>query len=398
MPNNNNKRNDARNIALDKLDFSSAPKAKSAKGGKSDKIKGRPKSAGARFAEAVLPQRGDTATEKIRKVVLFAAVIVFIATLVLLATQLAGLKNGAKINDKIAEIAGVPTGTIDVDNDYHPFSTHPATAPTEPDPEEPEEEEYINVTPVVNTPIYPDFAALKATNPDTRAWVKITGTKVNNVVVQSTDNQYYLNHDFNGNDSITGTVFSSYRNKWDGTDENIILFGHNMISGDFFASLGHYAPNDTSREPCAFYKVHPTVMLATPNGGCEVYKIFAGILVNTQPEYGEVFKYAGKTSFKDKTDFNNFIIDVMDRSWFFTDVDITYGDQLLTMSTCYYPLDGIDTRWVVFARKVRPSESEFVDTTVVKRNYQAKLFDYYYSIIGGQWYGSVWDKSKLLSY
>ena len=36
MPNNNNKRNDARNIALDKLDFSSAPKAKSAKGGKSD--------------------------------------------------------------------------------------------------------------------------------------------------------------------------------------------------------------------------------------------------------------------------------------------------------------------------------------------------------------------------
>lgn len=396
MPNYDDKksqRREARDIALDKLDFSSAPRTKK----KTDKIKGRPKSGMARFAEATFPQRADTPSERMRKVILIIAVIAFIGTLAFLGWQLIGLKKGAEINDKIADIAGVPTGTIDVDTDYRPFSTHPATAPPDEEPIE-EEEEYINVTPVVNKPFYPDFTALRTANPDTRAWIKITGTKVNNVVVQGKDNKYYLDHDFNGNESITGTIYSSYKNKWDGTDENIILFGHNMISGEYFASLGHYAPNDASREPCAFYKVHPTVMMATPNGGCETYKIFAGILVNTQEEYGEVFSYTGKTKFSGKDDFNNFIIDVMDRSWFFTDVDLTYGDQLLTLSTCYYPLDNIDTRWVIFARKVRPGESEFVDTTVAKRNYQAKLFDYYYSIIGGQWYGSVWDKSKLLSY
>ena len=233
-----------------------------------------------------------------------------------------------------------------------------------------------------------------------RAWIKITGTSVNNVVVQSYDNEYYLKRNLYKEYSVSGTVFSSYKNKWDGTDENIILYGHNMISGEFFAHITHYVPNDASKEPLAFYKVHPTVMLATPDGGCQTYKIFAGLLANTQSQYGDVFDYVHKTSFYSKDDFNNFIIDIMDRSWFFTDVDITYGDQILTMSTCCWPLGkSVDTRWVLFARKVRPGESETVDVTVAERNLNPRLFDYYYSRIGGSWTGtSTWDRSKLLSY
>ena len=385
----------SKDIALDKLDFYDAPR----RSGKEDKIKGRPKSGIARFACAAFPQAADSTGEKLRKVVMLVAVIVFIGTLGVLGFQLLSMRDGAKTNDKVAQLAGADTDSgaiIDVDTDYDPFSTFPATGPAEV-PEDIEEE--IDVTPLTNTPLNIDFAALKAANADTRAWIKITGTQLNNVVVQSRDNSYYLNHDFYGNESLTGTIYSSYRNKWDGTDDNTILFGHNMMSGEFFATLGHYAPKDTSREPVAFYKVHPTIMMATPSGGSETYKIFAGILVNTQEQYGEVFEYTTKTKFTDVNDFNNYILEIMDRSWFFTDVDLTYGDKLLTLSTCYWPLGKeVDTRWVIFARKVRPGESEFVDTTVATRNYQAKLFDYYYGIIGGQWYGSVWDKSKLLSY
>ena len=392
-PKKKKKSSASKDIALDKLDFYDAPKPKPKK---TDKIKGRPKSAVQRFAVAAFPQAEDSAGEKTRKIILICAIIIFIGTLILLASQLFGLHDGAKTNDKIADLAGATAGTIDVDTSYQPFSTFPATGPAVSPEDETEE---IDVTPLTNTPLNIDFSALKATNPDTRGWIKITGTRVNNVVVQSTNNSYYLDHDFYGNSSITGTIYSTYKNKWDGTDDNIILYGHNMLSGDFFAALGHYAPNDASREPLAFYKVHPTVMLATPDGGSETYKIFAGMLVNTQERYGEVFDYTSKTKFKNTDDFNNYILEVMDRSWFFTDVDLCYGDKLLTLSTCYWPLgESVDTRWVIFARKVRPGESEFVDTTVATRNYQAKLFDYYYSIIGGQWYGSTWDRSKLLSY
>ncbi len=263
----------------------------------------------------------------------------------------------------------------------------------------PEEPEIINTTPLVNTPLDINFDKLIEQNPDTRAWVKITGTTVNNVVVDGRDNEYYLDHDFYGKESISGTVFASNLNTWDGSDDNTILFGHNMDSGDFFAYVVHYIPNDASREPIAFYKVHPTVMMATPDGGSATYKIFAGMFCNTQPEYGEVFDYISKTRFAGVDDFNRYIMEVMDRSWFFTDVDLTYGDEILTLSTCSWPLGRkIDTRWVVFARKVRPGESEEVDVTKAYRNYQPKLFEYYYQRLGSSWAGSVWDKRKLLSY
>jgi len=385
----------SRDIAVDKLDFyteNHSPRKKP------DKIKGRPKNGWARFCAAAFPMPEDPITEKLRKIVLIAAVIVFAATIAVLAWQLISMGQGQQTNSNIASMGEVPIDDfVDVNPNYEPFSTNARPSETV------EETEEINVTPLENTPIYPNWSELRATNPDTRAWVKITGTGVNNVVVQSDDNSYYLDHDFYKNTSISGTVFSSYKNKWDGTDGNLILFGHNMISGDFFAHVKHYVPNYGSREPLAFYKVHPTVMLATPDGGCETYKIFAGVLANTQSQYGEVFDYVGKTSFSDKDDFNQFIIDVMERSWLFTDVDITYGDQLLTLSTCCWPLGrSIDTRWVLFARKVRPGESEKVDVTVATVNQNPRLFTAYYQqrLGSNEWSGVCeWDRSsKLLSY
>ncbi len=366
-----------------------------------DKIKGRKSAKKKGFAGvvvAVLPQADDSAGEKARKAFLLFAVAALIGSLIFLIVQIRDLDKGKKTNNNIINIAG-ETVDSSLQQSYsipeqidNPIMTEVTSAGTE-------EPEYIDLTPVVNTPLNIDFNALKQINPDVRAWIKITGTLINNPVVVSTDNNYYLTHDFNGNESVSGTIFSTYQNKWDGTDDNTILFGHNMHTGEFFAYVNHYVPYDASREPIAFYKVHPTIMMATPDGGSQTYKIFAGIVANTQPEYGEVFNYVNKTKFTDVDDFNNFIIDVMDRSWFFTDVDLTYGDELLTLSTCWWPLGrNIETRWVLFARKVREGESEYVDTSKAYRNYQAKLFDYYYDIIGGSWTGSVWDKSKLLSY
>lgn len=382
----------SRDIAVDKLDFYNEPHTRK----KQDKIKGRPKSGWQRFCAAAFPQADDEPTEKIRKVVLIVAIIVFAVTIVILAWQLLSMGNDKNTNSEIANLGGITSDElVNVDPNYDPFSTS-TSATTEAATEE------IDVTPLENTPISPNWSDLKSVNSNTKAWIKITGTSVNNVVVQSSDNDYYLDHDFYGNSSVSGTIFSSYTNKWDGTDENIVLYGHNMISGEFFAHITHYVPNSSSREPLSFYKVHPTVMLATPNEGCSTYKIFAGILVNTQSEYGEVFDYVNKTSFSGKDDFNNFIIEVMERSWFFTDVDITYGDQILTMSTCLWPLGkSIDTRWVLFARKVRPGESESVDVTVAEVNQNPRLFTLFYQRMYGasSWNGvCVWDKRKLLSY
>lgn len=395
------KLNSSKDIAMDKLEMRRDKHSSNRK--KTDKIAGRTQKSGfAKFAAAAFPQSYDSTGEKFRKIFLIAAVTILVGALIFLGIQIRGIQNGNELNNSIGDIAGSPMSSLISSSYKRPDYIENPSPDTATGPGTEDLPSWLdNLTPVTNTPLNINFDALKEVNPDTRGWIKITDTLINNVIVQSTDNQYYVTHDFNKNESISGTIFSSYLNKWDGTDENIILFGHNMQSGQFFSYLCHYYPDDASRDPLYFYKVHPTIMIATPDGGSETYKVFAGMLVNTDSKHGEPFQYINKTSFRDVDDFNNYIIEVMDRSRFFTDVDIKYGDQLLTLSTCHWPYGrSVDTRWVVMARKVRPGESEYVDTTKAYRNYQAKMFDYVYKMYTDYpaWTGSVWDKSKLLSY
>lgn len=383
----------AKDYALDKFDTdigSSAPKKK--------KPTTKTKNPFKRMAIALFPQKTDAKGEIARKIILLVAIAVLIGTLAFLIWQMTGMKRGGEQTLSIALSANVPMDSSVISYSQPAYVGNPTyELQTTAGNEEPE---YINLTPVVNTPLDVDFNYLRNKNPDTRGWVKITDTLINNVVMADTDgSQYYIDHDFNKNQSISGEIFSSWRNKWDGTDDNIILYGHNMASGYFFAYVNHYVPNG-SREPLAFYKVHPTIMLQRDGGECEVYKVFAGIVVNTDPQYGEVFDYTTKTQFDSADEFNSYILDVMDRSWFYTDVDLQYGDKLLTLSTCYWPFSrDVETRFAVLARKVRPGESEEVNTSVAERNWNPKLFQYYYDMNPWyEWYGSTWDTSKLLSY
>lgn len=390
------RKNDAVRYALDKME---AP-ASAYKRPKNEKAYSEQKSGNVlvRAAQSIFPTKGDSKGEVVRKLFLIVAVVVLVVALIILISQLSDIDNSKTRDNELASIVGAPID-VEVDMDYvmpqqiqNPIMTEVSSAGTE-------EPEYIDLTPVVNKPLNINWEKLWSVNPDVKAWIKLTGTLINYPVLQSTDNDYYLTHSVENKESISGAIFSSYRNTWDGSDDNTILFGHNMKAGTYFSYLVHYVPNDWSREPLAFYKVHPTIQMATPDGKNETFKIFAGIIANTDESYGDVFPYVSKTKFANETDFNNYMIEVMDRSWFFTDVDLTYGDDILTMSTCWWPLGRkVDTRWVVFARRVRDGESTEVDTTVAKRNYGARLFDYYYKIIGGKWRGSTWDKSKLLSY
>lgn len=394
----NNRRN--KDIALDKFDVDVSHRSAKKKIPQKRKNKNPIK----RFFEALIPQSEDTGGEKARKTLLLFAICVLIGTVAFLGWQLKDQADSGRTHIKIASNAGVSFGSVPANYQTPDRITNPnpiigSSAGTA-------EPEFTDLTPVENSPLTADFDVLLQQNPDTRGWIKIQDTMLNSVIVQSPENDnYYIDHDFYGNESKSGEIFSSWRNKWDGTDDNIILFAHNLQSGYGFAYVTHYFPDDNTYEPLSFYKVHPTIEFQTVNGESETYKVFGGIIANTEDERGEVFNYTTKTQFDGVDDFNNYILEIMDRSWFYTDVDINYGDKLLTLSTCYWPLGReIDTRWVIFARKVRPGEDPSVDTTVATRNWDAKLFDYYYKVLESrlgykvEWGGRTWDTSKLLSY
>jgi sortase B len=246
-------------------------------------------------------------------------------------------------------------------------------------------------------------------------WIRLGNTIVDYPVVQKTWEQYqesgylgfyYLYRNFDGvfRAGSRGTLFVDRHTPIsDGRrPDNTVIYGHNMRAGVKFAYLVNYYEN--------FYYVYrkdPTIQFVTIYDEIEdvrnTYKIFAGILVNTEGRHGMVFDYFRRRTFDDngrwgnsRDEFYDFMGNVLDRSTFYTGVDVQYGDEIMTLSTCIFPLgDAVDTRYAVFARRLRPGEDPIVDVDAAWRNPSPLYFDAWYNVRGGSWGGRTWDTSLV---
>jgi len=342
----------------------------------------------------LIPSKGDAQGEKTRKIVLLSSIA---AGLVVVCAVFAGSAINANKDD------GINDALRAIKEDQTSESETTTAAPvTEPEPEP---------NPAGNTEILPQWAELYAQNKDLVGWVKIDGTYIDYPVVQRIvldgdgqaigTNDYYLDHNFKGEKSNRGTVFVDWHVPLVSElhrPDNTVLYGHNMVSdygdGKYFAFVTNYFAQYKGN---GTYKEHPTITFETIyDNKRTTYKIFAGIFANTEEKHGEVFNYYRVRTIDSEDVFYDFIGKVMDRSTFYTDVDIEYGDEFLTLSTCYFPLgNDIDTRYALFARRVRPGEDESVNTDGYSLNPSPLYFDYYYKTIGGSWQGRNWDTSKI---
>ena len=112
-----------------------------------------------------------------------------------------------------------------------------------------------------------DFAGLQAVNPDVIAWIDIPGLSVSYPVVQGEDNSYYLHHLFTGEYNSSGSIFADCHNQPDFTDQNTIIYGHNMKTGSMFQNLHNYQERE-------FFDNNRDVTIYTPDA-IRHYKIFA---------------------------------------------------------------------------------------------------------------------------
>ena len=319
-----------------------------------------------------VPMKGDKPAEIIRKCVLIAALIVAIVCVVLIVSQLSTEAKDNQNNEDIRDIKELNTGGSFVID-------------------EEEVEEIRNEVPG----ILDKYVDLYAENNDLVGWIKIDDLPIDYPVVQTTDNEYYLHRNFYGEEMFSGTIFMDYHDPLtaESTPDNIILYGHNMANGSYFAKLTSYLPMRYGS--LDFYLTHPTITFDTIYGE-GTYKVFAGMYINVDDEDGYAYNYHHKWKFRNELEFMDFMGNIMDRSAFYTTVDVEYGDQILTLSTCYYPLgDSVDSRFVLFARKVREGESAEVDVSGAYINESPLYFDTYYNWTGTSWAGRNWDLSLV---
>lgn len=165
--------------------------------------------------------------------------------------------------------------------------------------------------------------ALKTQNKDFLGWITIPDTKIDYPVVHTVDNEYYLNHSFEGNYLRAGTIFADYRNsKTLLENKNTVLYGHNMMSGSMFSCVSDFFSR-------SYFSENRYIYIYTSDG-IFVYQTFAIRKVKIDRDVSYI-----TTHFSTDEDFVAFANRMMNASAVkLNDVGFTENDRILTLSTC----------------------------------------------------------------
>ena len=156
-------------------------------------------------------------------------------------------------------------------------------------------------------------------------------------VVKGTNNSFYLNHSFDKSNNSAGWIFADYRNKFDNTDKNIVIYGHNIRDGSMFGSMLNILNAKWYEN-----EENTNITLYTENEKC-MYKVFSIYKIENEDYYI-------KTEFKNDNEFEDFIKTLKKRSIKDFNVDVSKDDNILTLSTC---ANNNKYRVVLHAKKVK---------------------------------------------
>ena len=192
-------------------------------------------------------------------------------------------------------------------------------------------------------PILDEYLTLYNRNKRLIGWIQIADTNIDYPVMQTVNNEYYLDRNFSQEYDRNGSIFMDYQCSVHPRSDNLIIYGHHMKSGAMFGNLQKY-------ESEAFFKEHPLIQFDTiyEKGTYQVMYAFRSRVFR---EDEIVFKYYQFIDVNSADEFNSNMREMAALSYYDTGVSATYGDAILTLSTC----DNEDElgRFVVVAKKVR---------------------------------------------
>lgn len=197
-------------------------------------------------------------------------------------------------------------------------TTGEATTASPPATEAPEDEAYMKYV----EECIAEAKKLKNQYPDFRAIIVIEGDTINlkYPILQSGDNDYYVNYLIDGTKNSTGEIFLDCRNNGDILqNRNSVIYGHNMNDGTKFGQLHKYKHNG------AFYTHNVTVVTTE---AVLTFKPFSFYKTDIYNPYTTV-------SFRNDAEFAEFCLSEQGRSMFESKLEFTGGERIITLSTCY---------------------------------------------------------------
>jgi len=175
-----------------------------------------------------------------------------------------------------------------------------------------------------------DFEKLKEINNQIVAYLQVNGTKIEYAVVQAKDNNYYLKRNLEKKYNVGGWIFADYKNKLDGTDKNIVVYGHNMKDNSMFGSLKNILNEEWYNN-----EENYVIDFITENEE-QKYQVFS------------IYKIENEDYYID-TEFKKFVKTLKDRSIKDFGIEVTEEDSILTLSTC---ANNNEYRVVLHAKRI----------------------------------------------
>lgn len=182
------------------------------------------------------------------------------------------------------------------------------------------------------------FDALKTINPDIVGWLKIDGTSIDYPIVQTDDNETYLDMDFEGKKNASGAIFLDYESEPDFSGKHNILYGHHMKNGSMFKDIIKYKEE-------LFFKEHQDITIYTPEREFHL-RPFTVLYTDADGE-------RRRTKFDTEEDFDGYVDKMTKKGLFYQKPDKSIG-TLWSFVTCSYEL--ADARTILYAYEVSQVE------------------------------------------
>lgn len=258
---------------------------------------------------------------KIRNVLFTVLFLIAAGTLVYSGYEIVSVlverRVSSSINDQLNEQA-----VVSAEKQKPSVVIRDNTGSQEEGPEETEE-------PKETLPIRVNFEYLHEINEDVAGWIYCEDTPISYPFLQSEDNNYYLYRLVDGTQNPSGSLFLDFRNQFDMSDWNSIIYGHNMNDGTMFACLNEYKKQE-------YYEEHPVMYLLIPEKKYKV-ELIAGIMARADATFYD---------FPVPEDRREEVVQGwLEDSIFETHAEIQPDDRFVTLSTCTYEFDN--ARFVV---------------------------------------------------
>ena len=179
-----------------------------------------------------------------------------------------------------------------------------------------------------------DFEKLRKINPDIVGWIRIEGTAIDYPIVQTDNNETYLDTDFEGKKSVAGAIYLDYESEPDFSGRHNIIYGHHMKNGTMFKDIIKYKDE-------AFFKEHQEILIYTPMREYHLRPLTA--------LYTDASGIRRKTVFETEENFQAYV-EGMTKGGKFQQKPEEPVKQLWSFVTCSYEFN--DARTILYAYEV----------------------------------------------